>query len=53
MYEGGVRGLAIAYSKLFKQKRQLNKELFHISDLFPTFYTAAGKFGNVNADNLK
>lgn len=42
LLEGGVRGTAVAFSTLFENYPSINNELMHISDLFPTFYAAAG-----------
>lgn len=42
MFEGGVRGTAVIYSKLFEKNGIINRDLLHITDLLPTFYAAAG-----------
>lgn len=46
VHEGGVRNIAVGYSPLLQNTRQVNNELFHITDLMPTIYAAAGKFFN-------
>nr|XP_018914562.1 PREDICTED: arylsulfatase B-like [Bemisia tabaci] len=48
-FEGGVRGVSIAWSPLFKDLRETSEEYMHISDWLPTLYSAAGG----NADLLE
>lgn len=43
LFEGGVRTAAAVYYSKIKNKGRVSNSLFHISDWFPTFYTAAGK----------
>ncbi|XP_025835299.1 arylsulfatase B-like [Agrilus planipennis] len=40
-YEGGVRGTAVLWGSQLN-KNVINNDLFHISDIMPTFYAAAG-----------
>lgn len=46
LFEGGVRGTGVLYSPLLKNKKYVNRQLIHITDFLPTFYSAAG--GNVS-----
>ncbi|CAK9822218.1 Arylsulfatase B [Anthophora retusa] len=42
LFEGGIRGVACAYSPLIKKTSTISDQMFHITDWLPTFYTAAG-----------
>ncbi|KAG0411975.1 hypothetical protein HPB47_010889 [Ixodes persulcatus] len=46
VWEGGVRGAAFVWSPLLSKSGRLSKQLMHITDWLPTFYSAAG--GNVS-----
>nr|XP_018914561.1 PREDICTED: arylsulfatase B-like [Bemisia tabaci] len=41
-FEGGVRGVAVAWSRLFRRNGRTSANYMHISDWFPTLYSAAG-----------
>ncbi|XP_023227347.1 arylsulfatase B-like [Centruroides sculpturatus] len=42
LWEGGVRGVGIVWSKSFKQQPRIERNLMHITDWLPTLYHAAG-----------
>lgn len=41
LWEGGVRGIGIVWSKLLKQQPRIENNLMHITDWLPTLYFAA------------
>ncbi|GJQ68445.1 hypothetical protein Trydic_g4843 [Trypoxylus dichotomus] len=51
-FEGGVRGTAVFYNRNLKKKGSNNDNLMHITDLLPTFYTAAGTIYNNSYDGF-
>lgn len=46
LWEGGVRGVGIIWSKLLKHQPRIENNLIHICDWLPSLYSAAG--GNVS-----
>ncbi|OTF69288.1 arylsulfatase B-like protein [Euroglyphus maynei] len=54
LWEGGVRGTAFIWSRLFP-KSFVNNQLMHITDILPTLYTASGgnisDLGNIDGHN--
>ena len=42
MWEGGVRGVGLIYSKLLKSSGRVSMDLFHCTDWLPTFVSIAG-----------
>ncbi|CAH0383750.1 unnamed protein product [Bemisia tabaci] len=47
LFEGGVRGVAVAWSPLFKNLAQTSDNYIHLTDWLPSLYYAAG--GDVNS----
>lgn len=45
LWEGGIRGIGLVWSKLLKQQPRIENGLMHISDWLPTLYYASG--GNI------
>ena len=42
LWEGGMRGVGLVYSKLLSKPGQINSELIHVTDWFPTIVNLSG-----------
>lgn len=42
LWEGGVRGAGLVWSKLLKKRNRVANQTMHIADWLPTLYSAAG-----------
>lgn len=55
LLEGGVRGSVVLFSPLMEKNSYINDNLMHITDLYPTLYSAAGgdleKVGRIDGVN--
>lgn len=47
-WEGATRNIAAIWSPLIKKPQRVSNQLMHISDWLPTFFSAAGKYFNIN-----
>ena len=50
LWEGGMRGVGLVYSKLVKRPGQISSEMIHVTDWFPTIVHLAG--GSVDGLSL-
>ena len=50
LWEGGIRGVGLVYSKLLSKPGQINSELIHVTDWFPTIVNLSG--GSVDGTPL-